>query len=659
MANKTNAELSLVISASAYQFNKTTSEVAAKTEKTAKSVKGSTGKMKGSVSNMTKGAGSQLQGMAGSLSSLGPAGAIAGQGLQAMSGGARALNLALGPIGIIIGIIAIAIKALMSYFKGTTDGAAALTRIMGTLRGIMAVVTDIFIKVGEVIFNAFKNPKETLDKLVEGLKNLGGKILDNIKSRFEGFVNLFKAGWSAIANGAKAVGLAIAGIFNKKKKDEAGEYFDAMKEDMLDVGRAAVQMNTGFTPEEIGEGFKKAGGKIANVFTRAQDLAKKFNTTVENSQKIADKENLVWEKKNKFILEGAKLEREIAELRVEAGDRSKSAEERAIILNKLEGVTNDFYEKRVAIEKLDYEIKRDINALGKSIRDDLDEENTLLAQIQLSRAEQAKQQRFIVNTGATIADEAEREAKAYEKALATKNASDQEESKMAINAFLDAEIEESMAAIQTQLDAEPPLELVTPISDNEAWANGWVSTIDTVKNSWHEAISTMGEDFAQIGSIINDVLINSVLMFGEELGKLATGAKTNFKDIITGALQAGQAILQIFLAEAVAGVIKTATAGGAIGGPLGVVAGLVAASAGVAAIMSLWKSKVPAFGDGGYVDKPTLALIGEKGPEYIVPAGKTVGFGKQQQVYVTGRLVGLGSDLIGVIDNYETLQTIG
>jgi phage-related minor tail protein len=32
--------------------------------------------------------------------------------------------------------------------------------------------------------------------------------------------------------------------------------------------------------------------------------------------------------------------------------------------------------------------------------------------------------------------------------------------------------------------------------------------------------------------------------------------------------------------------------------------------------------RVPAFGDGGYVTKPTMALVGEKGPEYIIPARK-------------------------------------
>lgn len=32
--------------------------------------------------------------------------------------------------------------------------------------------------------------------------------------------------------------------------------------------------------------------------------------------------------------------------------------------------------------------------------------------------------------------------------------------------------------------------------------------------------------------------------------------------------------------------------------------------------------QLPAFGNGGYVDKPTMAIIGETQPEYIVPANK-------------------------------------
>ena len=31
---------------------------------------------------------------------------------------------------------------------------------------------------------------------------------------------------------------------------------------------------------------------------------------------------------------------------------------------------------------------------------------------------------------------------------------------------------------------------------------------------------------------------------------------------------------------------------------------------------------IPAMAEGGYVDEPTLALIGEAGPEYVVPENK-------------------------------------
>lgn len=38
--------------------------------------------------------------------------------------------------------------------------------------------------------------------------------------------------------------------------------------------------------------------------------------------------------------------------------------------------------------------------------------------------------------------------------------------------------------------------------------------------------------------------------------------------------------------------------------------------------LSLASQQIPTFGDGGFVDKPTLAIVGEKGPEMIVPMKK-------------------------------------
>lgn len=50
------------------------------------------------------------------------------------------------------------------------------------------------------------------------------------------------------------------------------------------------------------------------------------------------------------------------------------------------------------------------------------------------------------------------------------------------------------------------------------------------------------------------------------------------------------------------------------------------------------KNKLPFFGEGGYVSSPTLAVVGEKGPEYIVPERKMndVNSNVTNNIYITG-----------------------
>ncbi len=45
-------------------------------------------------------------------------------------------------------------------------------------------------------------------------------------------------------------------------------------------------------------------------------------------------------------------------------------------------------------------------------------------------------------------------------------------------------------------------------------------------------------------------------------------------------------------------------------------------------------TSVPQFGDGGYVDRPTLAVVGEKEPEYIIPKSKVPAMGSSVTVHM-------------------------
>lgn len=209
-----------------------------------KSIKKTSRASEGAFSKMSKSAGGAFSQIAGSMSSMGPAGSAAAGGFKSMAGGAAMLNVALGPIGIILGIIAIALKAVMSYFKGTTEGAAKFAGIMGYLKGFMAGFQEIFIRLGKWIVWAFENPQESVKQLWEIIKQ-------NLLNRWEGMIEFFKKSFSALSNGFKGVGLAVKGIFDKEAREKSKEYFAEMKKDMIDVGKAAFKMQTGMDLEKV------------------------------------------------------------------------------------------------------------------------------------------------------------------------------------------------------------------------------------------------------------------------------------------------------------------------------------------------------------------------------------------------------------------------
>jgi hypothetical protein len=156
--------------------------------------------------------------------------------------GMKAVLISTG-IGAIFVAIGTAVAALMTYFKGTVDGARKFAAITGTLKGVMTALKEILINVGRFLVKMFEDPKQAISDLWDAIKN-------NLVNRFQGMLTFFKSGWSAIANGAKGVGAAVAGIFNKDKKDQAHEYFLQMQKDMVETGKAAVQLATGIDVEK-------------------------------------------------------------------------------------------------------------------------------------------------------------------------------------------------------------------------------------------------------------------------------------------------------------------------------------------------------------------------------------------------------------------------
>jgi hypothetical protein len=127
--------------------------------------------------------------------------------------------------------------------------------------------------------------------------------------------------------------------------------------------------------------------------------------------------------------------------------------------------------------------------------------------------------------------------------------------------------------------------------------------------------------------------------YGQKLSQAYAEGATGAKAYARAAVETAKEVIAAQIRE---GVVTAATKALAkVPFPFNIVLAGIAAGAAEALFRGLLsKIKIPAFGDGGVVYGPTLALIGEKGPEAIVPLGK----GGTNAIDVTIRGVQYGTD---------------
>lgn len=181
-------------------------------------------------------------------------------------------------------------------------------------------------------------------------------------------------------------------------------------------------------------------------------------------------------------------------------------------------------------------------------------------------------------------------------------------------------------------------------------ANAQQRIFDEGKSGWErmwEGISNTETLMTTIGNALNGLT--------EAFSGLFEGAEGGFKQVVTGILQGTQQIINALLAQAIAAMIAKEAYKGILG--------LALAAVGVAALIGLWKSKVPEFATGGIVpgssysgdNVPVLANSGEmilNGAQQrnlfsMINGGQTPGAGKEVVFKIQG------TELVGVLNNYS------
>jgi hypothetical protein len=213
-----------------------------------------------------------------------------------------------------LGALLVAVTSLVSYFSKTERGGDALAVVLGALGAVVGKLTDVLVKLGEKLFEAFQNPQQAL-------KDFGKLLKENITNRIEGLLELLPAL-------GKAIGLALKGEFSAAAKTAA----DA-------AGKVAL-------------GVEDITDKVGAAVDATVEFSKSLVAAAKEGARVADLLNAVEDAERALIVQRAKANKQIAEARFIADDLTKSTEERIAAVERAGALEEEVAAKEVANQKL-------------------------------------------------------------------------------------------------------------------------------------------------------------------------------------------------------------------------------------------------------------------------------------------------------------------
>lgn len=271
------------------------------------------------------------------------------------------------PLGATLALISAALAAVTSWFKRTEEGQNAMAVGSAYFTQVLGSLLDVVDNVGEWLYKAFTKPKSAMVDLVEFLK---GQVINRIK----------------------AVGEMAQGIW-KMLNGDFSEGFNQLSNGWLQ----------GVT------GIQNAGSKVVSWIA---DTNKKANERME----ITRRQNKLDEDERKNLVERAKLEKEINELRQKAYDKSVPEKEREKAIKAAQDKTKQMYDEELRLANERYEIIRDTNKLTHSNKEDKKKEAEAEAELYRIESQRANAIKGLMREQNRVDSASAKAGKAEEKA---------------------------------------------------------------------------------------------------------------------------------------------------------------------------------------------------------------------------------------------------
>ena len=246
-----------------------------------------------------------------------------------------------------IGALVLIIGSVIAAFKASEEGQNKFAKLMGVIGSVVGNVMDVISDLGEIIIGVLSGDS----KAIKSATAFGKKVFDVVGLPIKSIITV-------VETLAKTLGKLFSG----------------------DISGAFDQLKSGVS--EIGSNFKDATNAINDGANALKNFGQEALKEAKIAQQIADQRAKADKTERELILKRAEGDRKIAELREKATMRDTyNASQRIKFLKEAQDIETKLTNQEIAAAKLRADAKTKENALSKSTKEDLLEEENLKAKV--------------------------------------------------------------------------------------------------------------------------------------------------------------------------------------------------------------------------------------------------------------------------------------
>ena len=517
------------------------------------------------------------------------------------------------------------------------------------IRDFGKVGSDAIGKIGD----AFGIHTDKLEEAASAIRGLGIKLEQsgNIGAAAFGKMLTAVSGFAAAAVALPLAG-AIAGFKVLNSEAEAfkntvsganiematAAYIDTYKQYLVDARQATGEMaaqdisswSKGWAKFKANikgvamSGFFGAGAGNYNTDALLQfrKTSQEATAAAEEAERLSNDIYDITRQISDKTVEWARMEREIAEQKRIAYDKTRSSAEQQQALTRAVELIGQRYGEAAELQGRLADLQAEYNGLVESTPADIDKANQLRVQAENITAQMNNALRELSERQATVADNAAKEAQVRKESLA---AAQQMAALRQSMAKWDGSVSGNLtSALPSQLVApDAGIIPITPVLDTDA-------VIDVTQ----QLESVMTSAFDAIGSSLGN-LLGDLVSGGDSWTNFANNAVSAFGDMAI-------AVGKMAIATGVASLgIKAALE--SLNGWVAIAAGTALVALGMAV-----KSGLSNIANGGYSSSTAVATSGNYGSTTALATSYDT---REMEIKVTGHLYASGNQLLAVIEN--------